>query len=458
MSLSDPGKEHPPIQVKSRLDRWLGLCIIALAGVRTAYALMIGVGELPDSSRYFGSIGAFGGWSVVPTFLYTIFPDPVNVALQVILISALWAWATWVLVCIGHVRWQKVGTVVIVFTASSLPNVLQWDWFKMADGLILGSGALMLAGIAVSYHAIYETERSLPWAALLTSFVMMSMARPSTLLFSFPLLLVALTPPVWMKRRRDTWSNVRHLLALGAVVVIAALLSYDAANYWKPFQANNRLMFRGSPAYLDLALHEGMPSCSSLDERFAGPATYNERSRNFDFLPIEQCPPELDTWFGQGGVSPVSEAIGLPRQLLGSWASALYEIQWFPLVLRSADGVREDNELGLRRNVPDWPGNSGSRGWVETGIIIFQGSVLATGFVLLSIGNRRGPRRWGFAFLLTTQGPLWLYMFTSYWVDPMEIQRHALPASALIPLSFWFASQVASSGHQPAAVSVAHDS
>lgn len=430
----------------TRLPTWLTVSIAVIACARFAFVLTVGVGEVPDSSRYFGNIGAFGGWSVLPTLLYTVIPYGLGVAIQAALISVLWAWSAWIAVTLSRDRARQVATLIIVFATSVTPSVLQWDWFKMTDGLLIGAGMLMLVTLARCYQVSGASLRVWPWRTLVTSLLVMSLSRPSSLLFSLPLAALALAPLLLTRRARELRDVWKYGLAIAGIVFVGGLLAYDTSNYWKGFQANNRLMYRGDVEYLKAAVARGMPECESLESRSKTLQSYVDRLDAFDPLPIENCPTEVNVWLESGGLSPLAEAASVPVPLVSAWGSALIEIQHEPLVLSDRKPAKLDEELGLERSIPDWLGNSMSERWTQFGILAFQGLVAVIGTALLVSASRDQGRPRGLLFLATTQAGLWLYMFTSYWFDPMEIQRHALPASVLIPLSFWLAGQVARSG------------
>ena len=430
----------------ARLPTWLITSIVLIACVRFAFVVTIGVGELPDSSRYLGSIGAFGGWSALPTLLYTVVPFGLGVAIQAALISALWAWSAWIAVTLSRGSVQRIATLIVVFATSAIPSVLQWDWFKMTDGLLIGAGMLMLVSLARCYQVARAPLHVWPWRTLVASLLLMSLSRPSSLLFSLPLAGLALAPLLMTRRARELRDIWKYGLAIAGIVIVAGLLAYDTSNYWKGFQANNRLMYRGDAEYLEAAVARGMPECESLESRSKTLQSYGDRLDAFDPLPVENCPREVNVWLESGGLSPLAEAASVPVPLVSAWGSALMEIQYKPLILSDRRIARIDEELGLESAIPAWLGNSMSERLTQFGILAFQGLVALIGTALLLFASSYHGRLRGLLFLATTQAGLWLYMFTSYWFDPMEIQRHALPASVLIPLSFWLAGQVARSG------------
>lgn len=429
---------HDQWAVSPTLWQRLIAVVIVLAAVRGLLAALHGLELYPDSTRYrftTDQLSSLQEGNDALHFLVTLvnlLPAPLTAGIQGLVAGIAWGFVALVVAGGARTRLLAVTGAGLVLLLSVMPWIQQWDTAALTEAFMFSGCLIAVAGgfLCVNpYARSMFGKRSVQVAAgaLIGGSVFA--------ICSHGVVVVLLAPfavGVWWFSRRlglIPGHRIGTRLVIGILAIVslaAAVTSVAQADDISGWYAQNRFALRGDPAYWEFAQAHGMPSCPELIRELK---TADENVR-MELARTPPCPAVAE-WFDQGGVSPLAELTGLPGRTLSTYVGDLNN-QWTPPMLPTWSIVNASDPTGAIN-------------WVKVFTLVPIVILLLNAIAIAVIVTAAIRLRDAVGQRITTLAPgivyAWLlalgagYCVVTWLQDPMEINRHALPATISVSVA-----------------------
>ena len=371
--------------------------------------------EFGDTYRYFGStLFDIQNPGITPVFLYTALVDPWRVTLaQTALSVVVWLFFAWALsqrIAQPFLRW---ALPVVVLLVSLTPSLWSWNTFLSSESV---SFSAMVLWLAVLVHVTRPAVT--PWVTTLLIFVtgaFLIVTRPAVAVIVLPVT-VLIAWWQWRTTQARVPALFTVLLTAGATTygIIRLLLLSGDPTYRYRYAINNYVDKTSSfRAHADT----NMPPCEPLVAAVNGPAPWDEVWVLKEQL-MSVCT-ESYLWLQSGKTAATSWVLAVPFDAITNFIGSMSGVTLFG--------------YGPGRALPD----AVSSVLLPTGAwwLVMLGSVVL-GFIVALIARVR-PTSWAFLIICvavvsaSTAG----YAFAIWAADGIELARHLLPVTALLPLA-----------------------
>ena len=414
--------------------------LVAAAGMVTAIRVILscahGLDVYSDSARY-RAINSQPPLQTVDSALHilvslvNLLPGFWTVAIQSAVAGLAWGFAGLVAAGDCRTRWRSIAGFTAVIGFSLLPWIQVWDTAALTESFTLSGCVLVVAGAylctaTTTTSPITDRFASAGIAALWSGSILAMCSNAIVVLYVLPLAL-----GVWLfarfLRKRGTSRSPRlasgwwalGVLALGIMCFITMIAQSVSIDWW---YAQNRLAARGTPAYIQVAESDGMPACPQLMQLLDSSPPDLAR---VDQLRQMDCP-GLSQWFQSGGLSPWTQLRTMPIETADNYIADIHD-QWAPPWTGDGWSIlgQQDNAwfINWYRAVPQ---------------ILLAINLLAMALMACLAWLDRAATSRRLALNAPSLVYLWMlaltacYCVATWLQDPMEISRHALPATSML--------------------------
>ena len=371
--------------------------------------------EFGDTYRYFGStLFDIQNPGITPVFLYTTLVDPWRVTLvQTLLSVAVWLFFAWALSRRITHPFLRSFLPIVALLVSLTPALWSWNTFLSSESVSFSAMVLWLAVI------VQVTRPTVgPWITTLLvvlSGAFLIVTRPAVAVVVLP---VSVLIAWW--QWRSTQARIPALLTVlltgGATIygILRLLLLSGDPTYRYRYAINNYVDKTSSfRAHADA----NMPPCEPLVAAVNGPAPWDEVWVLKEQL-MSVCT-ESYLWLQSGKTSAASWVLAVPFDAITNFIGSMSAVTLFG--------------YGPGRAIPD----------AVSGVLLPSGDwwlvmlvSIALGIIVALIARVR-PTSWAYLIMSVAVISVSItgYAFAIWAADGIELARHLLPVTALLPIA-----------------------